>query len=102
MIEAAAPGFGDLVLESHVVTAQGLEKQNAALVGGDLSGGTMDLLGSVRRPLVSTDPWYLRSKGLYLVSSAVPPGPSVHGMGGFLGAKSMLEREFGISRRNAV
>lgn len=102
MIEAAAPGFGDLILESHVVTAQGLEKQNAALVGGDLSGGTMDLLGSVRRPLVSTDPWYLRSKGLYLVSSAVPPGPSVHGMGGFLGAKSMLEREFGISRRNAV
>ncbi len=96
MIEQAAPGFGDLVLESHVVTAKGLEAQNAALVGGDISGGTMDLLGSIRRPVFSSDPWYLQSKGLYLISSAAPPGPSVHGMGGWLGAKSMLRREFGI------
>ncbi|MFJ2621623.1 phytoene desaturase family protein [Glutamicibacter sp. NPDC087344] len=96
-IEAAAPGFGELILESHVATAQTLEQQNAALVGGDLSGGTMDLLGSVRRPVISTDPWYLQSKGLYLVSSATPPGPSVHGMGGYLGAKAMLKREFGMT-----
>lgn len=102
MIEAAAPGFSELIIESHVVTAQGLEAQNAALVGGDLSGGTMDLLGSIRRPVISTDPWYLGSKGLYLVSSAVPPGPSVHGMGGFLGAKSMLKREFGITWKDSI
>lgn len=97
MIEGAAPGFRDVILESHLVNAVGLETQNAALVGGDLSGGTMDLLGSIKRPIVSTDPWYLHSKGIYLVSSAVPPGPSVHGMGGYLGAKSMLRREYGLA-----
>lgn len=97
MIEDAAPGFRDVIIESHLVNAVGLEAQNAALVGGDLSGGTMDLLGSIKRPIVSTDPWYLRSKGIYLVSSAVPPGPSVHGMGGYLGAKSMLRREYGLA-----
>lgn len=95
-LEAAAPGFRDVVLEQHVRTARGLQRQNPALVGGDLSGGTMDLLGSVRRPRVSTNPWWLQSKGLYLVSSATPPGPSVHGMGGYLGAKAMLSHEFGI------
>ncbi|UXN32435.1 hypothetical protein [Glutamicibacter sp. M10] len=79
-----------------MVNAQELEKQNPALIGGDLSGGTMDLLGSIKRPRISLDPWYLQSKGLYLISSAAPPGPSVHGMGGFLGAKAMLKREFGI------
>lgn len=96
-IEAAAPGFSDLIKESHVVPASGLEQQNAALVGGDLSGGTMDLLGSVMRPRLSAEPWYLQSKGLYLVSSATPPGPSVHGMAGYLGAKAMLRREYSIS-----
>ena len=96
MIEQAAPGFAETIIESHVVTAKDLEAQNSALVGGDLSGGTMDLLGSIRRPRISPDPWYLQSKGLYLVSSAAPPGPSVHGMGGFLGAQSMLKREYGI------
>ncbi|MGO2052846.1 hypothetical protein CIK76_00720 [Glutamicibacter sp. BW80] len=95
-IEAAAPGFGDLVKESYVVPATGLERQNAALVGGDLSGGTMDLLGSIMRPRLSPEPWYLQSKGLYLISSATPPGPSVHGMAGYLGAKAMLRREYSL------
>lgn len=102
MIEQSAPGFSQTILESHVVTAKDLEDQNAALVGGDLSGGTMDLLGSIKRPRISTDPWYLQSKGLYLISSATPPGPSVHAMGGFLGAQSMLKREFGITNWKAL
>jgi len=100
MIQRAAPGFSETILEAHVVNAHELERQNSALVGGDLSGGTMDLLGSIKRPRISLDPWYLQSKGLYLVSSAAPPGPSVHGMGGFLGAKAMLKREFGIKKWN--
>lgn len=102
VIEQAAPGFSETIIESHIVTAQDLEVQNSALVGGDLSGGTMDLLGSIKRPRISTDPWYLQSKGLYLVSSAAPPGPSVHGMGGFLGAQSMLKREYGIANWKSV
>lgn len=97
-LEAAAPGFRDLVREEHVRTASDLERQNAALVGGDISGGTMDLIGSVLRPRLSPSPWWLQGPGMYLVSSAVPPGPSVHGMGGYRGAQHMLAREFGIGR----
>lgn len=96
-IEAAAPGFRELIKERYVVPASELEQQNAALVGGDLSGGTMDLLGSVMRPRLSAEPWYLQSEGLYLVSSATPPGPSVHGMAGYLGAQAMLRREYSIT-----
>ncbi|WP_334121295.1 phytoene desaturase family protein [Glutamicibacter sp.] len=102
MINQAAPGFSEIILEAHVVTAQELERQNAALIGGDLSGGTMDLLGTIKRPRISLDPWYLQSKGLYLISSAAPPGPSVHGMGGFLGAQSMLKREYNIKNWKSV
>lgn len=95
-LEAAAPGFRDLILERHVRTATELEQQNAALVGGDISGGTMDLLGSVVRPRLRPSPWWLGADGMYLVSSATPPGPSVHGMAGYRGAQQMLAREFGI------
>lgn len=102
MIQQAAPGFSEIILEAHVVTAKDLERQNAALIGGDLSGGTMDLLGAIKRPRVSLDPWYLQSKGLYLISSAAPPGPSVHGMGGYLGAQSMLKREYRIKNWKSV
>jgi len=102
MIQRAAPGFSEIILEAHVVTAKDLERQNPALIGGDLSGGTMDLLGTIKRPRVSLDPWYLKSKGLYLVSSAAPPGPSVHGMGGYLGAQSMLKREYRINNWKSV
>lgn len=97
-IESAAPGFADLVKETYVVSATELQQQNSALVGGDLSGGTMDLWGSVVRPRLSAEPWYLQSKGLYLVSSAAPPGPSVHGMAGYLGAKTMLKREYSLGK----
>lgn len=98
LLEKAAPGFRDVIVQQHVRTATNLEQQNAALVGGDISGGTMDLLGSVVRPSLSPNPWWLQTPGLYLVSSAVPPGPSVHGMGGYRGAQYMLAREFGMGR----
>lgn len=99
MLQDAAPGFKDTILEQHVRTATDLEQQNASLVGGDISGGTMDLCGSVVRPRLSPNPWWLESKGMYLISSAVPPGPSVHGMGGYRGAQHMLRREFGITEK---
>lgn len=96
-LQEAAPGFRDLIVERYVRTASDLEQQNAALVGGDISGGTMDLLGSVMRPRMSSNPWWLQTPGMYLISSATPPGPSVHGMAGFRGAQHMLHREFGLN-----
>lgn len=95
-IEAAAPGFGDTVLERHVTSAAGLEQQNTALVGGDITGGSMDLRGALLRPRLSSSPWRI-GHGLYLVSSSASPGPSVHGMGGYLGAADMLRTEYALS-----
>ena len=100
MIEAAAPGFRDTIEEKYVVSAAGLEAQNASLIGGDITGGTMDLFGSLVRPRLGSDPWYLKTPGLYLASSSAAPGPAVHGMGGYLAAQSMLRREFGRENFN--
>lgn len=95
-LEAAAPGFTDTILHTEVVTAPGLQAQNPNLIGGDLSGGATDLLGMLRRPVLAADPWKTPAKGIYLASSSTPPGPAVHGMNGYLAAKSALRREFGI------
>lgn len=96
-IEAVAPGFADTIVHAQTITAPGLQAQNPNLLGGDLSGGATDLLGMVRRPVLSADPWKTPAKGIYLASSSTPPGPAVHGMNGHLAARSALRREFGIS-----
>lgn len=95
-IEAAAPGFTDTIVHTQAVTAPGLAAQNPNLRGGDISGGATDLLGMIRRPVLSSDPFKTPAKGIYLASSSTPPGPAVHGMNGYLAAKSALRREFGI------
>ena len=98
MIEDVAPGFIDTIEYSQAVTAPGLAAQNPNLVGGDLSGGMTDLLGMLARPTLSADPWRTPCTGLYLASSSTPPGPAVHGMNGYLAARSALRRDFGITR----
>jgi phytoene dehydrogenase-like protein len=93
-LERFAPGFRDLVVQSNVVTAAGLAEYNRNYIGGDFSVGTMDLRGLVQRPVVSTVPWRTPLPGVYLCSSATPPGPGVTGMPGFHAATYALKDIF--------
>ena len=95
-IERFAPGFRDVVLESHTVTAAGLAEYNRNYVGGDFSAGTMDLRGLVQRPVVSPVPWRTPVRGLYLCSSSTPPGPGVTGMPGLHAATYALKDIFSL------
>ncbi|WP_255558975.1 NAD(P)/FAD-dependent oxidoreductase [Salinibacterium sp. M195] len=97
-IERFAPGFRDLIIGSHHMTASELERYNPNYIGGDFSAGAVNLSQLLARPVLSTDPWRTPAKGIYLASSSTPPGPAVHGLCGFYAARSALRHEFGITR----
>ncbi|KRF09006.1 dehydrogenase [Arthrobacter sp. Soil782] len=95
-IERFAPGFRDVVVRSHVMTAADLEQYNANYVGGDFSGGAVTIPQLLARPSFGPHPWRMPRKGLYLCSASTPPGPGVHGMGGYHAAKLALKDVFGL------
>ncbi len=93
-IERFAPGFHDHILARHVSAPVDLEKANANLAGGDISGGAADLWQIFARPVLRANPYRMPARGLYLCSSSTPPGGGVHGMCGFHAARAALAREF--------
>ncbi|WP_396641695.1 phytoene desaturase family protein [Microbacterium sp.] len=95
-IERFAPGFRDTIVGMSSWTAADLQRHNPNYPGGDIAAGTPDLFQLVRRPVLSTDPWRTPLPGVYLASASVMPGPGVHGLGGWLAARSALRHEFGI------
>jgi phytoene dehydrogenase-like protein len=95
-IERFAPGFRDVVVQTHVTTAAELANYNRNYVGGDFSAGIMDVRGLLQRPVVSPIPWKTPIRGVYLCSSSTPPGPGVTGMPGFFAAKYALKDIFGL------
>lgn len=97
-IERFAPGFRDLILASTVKTAAEMHRYNPNYVGGDISAGAPSLDQLIARPVISTEPWRMPGRGLYLASASAAPGPGVHGLGGYYAARSALRHEFGIQR----
>lgn len=95
-LERFAPGFRDLVMQTHVTTAAELASYNRNYVGGDFSAGLMDVRGLLQRPVVSPIPWRTPLPGVYLCSSSTPPGPGVTGMPGFYAAKYALKDIFNL------
>ncbi|WP_236796518.1 NAD(P)/FAD-dependent oxidoreductase [Amycolatopsis sp. GM8] len=95
-IERFAPGFTDTVLASRTVNALQQNEYNPNYVGGDISAGALDLWQVVGRPVLAWNPYRTPLRGVYLCSAATPPGPGVHGMGGYYAAKTLLRDEFGI------
>ena len=86
-IERFAPGFGDRVTARHAMSPADVERHDANYVGGDIAVGCTDLRQLVTRPVISRSPWRTSVDGLYLCSSATPPGPGVHGMCGWHAAQ---------------
>jgi phytoene dehydrogenase-like protein len=89
-IERFAPGFRDGVLARHVSTPATLEKMDANLLGGDISGGAMTMRQFLLRPTALT--YETSAPNLFLCSSSTPPGGGVHGMCGFRAANVALRR----------
>jgi phytoene dehydrogenase-like protein len=87
-IERFAPGFRDCILARSISTPSALERWNTNLIGGDLSGGAMNLAQLFFRPTASL--YRTPLKGLFLCGASTPPGGGVHGMAGFHAAKAAL------------
>lgn len=94
-VEREAPGFRELVLAANAHSAEDVGDANPNLVGGDIAAGAVGLRQLVARPLPSPDPWHV-GRGVFLCSAAAAPGPGVHGMGGYLAARSVLRGVFAI------
>ncbi|WP_280232695.1 phytoene desaturase family protein [Nocardia cyriacigeorgica] len=95
-VERFAPGFRDLILATNVRTAVEMPAHNANYIGGDISAGAMTLRQTAFRPLPRWNPYATPLPGVYLCSSATPPGPGVHGMCGLHAARHVLRSRFGV------
>ncbi len=86
-IERFAPGFRDLIIGRHTMNPGQFEAHNPNYIGGDIAGGGFGLKKVFQ--LGSTAPYRI-GEGLYLCSSATPPGAGVHGMCGYYAARAVL------------
>ena len=91
-IERFAPGFGQRVLARSFLPPSELEARNRNLVGGDINGGAASLWRLAARPVTKLDPYATPAPGVFLCSASTPPGGGVHGMCGYLAARSALEK----------
>ena len=91
VIEAAAPGFRDVVTASIERGPAELEKYNASYPGGDIASISADIPGMAFRFARSLDPYSAGSRGVWMASASTPPGPGVHGMAGAHAARRVAE-----------
>jgi phytoene dehydrogenase-like protein len=89
-VERFAPGFSELVAARSVMDAAEVERRNPNYVGGDINGGVQDLRQLYTRPVARPVPYSTPLPGVFVCSSATPPGGGVHGMCGFHAARAAL------------
>ena len=89
-LERFAPGFRDRILARSVLRPADFEHHNANYVGGDISGGVMDVWQLFTRPTVRLSPYSTPAKDVFICSSSTPPGAGVHGMCGYHAAQAVL------------
>ena len=91
-VERFAPGFRARIMALKATTPAELEAYNPNNVGGDVTGGRIDLRQLFTRPVARIDPYSTPDPRLFLCSSSTPPGGGVHGMCGWHAAHSALRR----------
>ncbi|MEV6283460.1 NAD(P)/FAD-dependent oxidoreductase [Kribbella sp. NPDC051770] len=90
-IERYAPGFANVVQDRDLQRPGDFIKSNASLGLGALGGGTAQLHQQlIFRPTIGLGSARTFVQGLYLGSSAIHPGPGVHGACGHLAARTAL------------
>jgi phytoene dehydrogenase-like protein len=95
-VERFAPGFRARIIGRHTFDTAQLESYNPNYVGGDINGGRLDISQLFTRPALRASPYRTSRAGLYLCSSATPPGGGVHGMCGYHAARQALRDVFGL------
>jgi phytoene dehydrogenase-like protein len=95
-IERFAPGFRDVVVAARCTPAAEMAEHNANYVGGDISAGAVTMWQMFSRPTLRANPYRVGAGGAYLCSASTPPGPGVHGMGGWHAARRALREVFGV------
>lgn len=105
VLEAHAPGFGDLVHARFVQRPGDLYGADSNLFGGAVNGGTAQLFQQlVFRPFPGLGRPETGIEGLYLSSASAHPGGGVHGACGANAARAAL-RDHGLigwPRRKAL
>ena len=94
-VERFAPGFKEQILAKHTMNTAQMEEYNPNYVGGDINGDIIDIHQLFTRPALRLSPYRTSAKGLYICSSATPPGGGVHGMCGYHAAKRALKDMWG-------
>jgi phytoene dehydrogenase-like protein len=89
-IERFAPGFRARILQRSVLPPVALEKYNPNLVGGDFSGGAVDIGQFFLRPTYRL--YATPLPNVLMCSASTPPGGGVHGMCGYHAASRFLKR----------
>ena len=97
-IERFAPGFRRQVRATFSRSAVEMEAYNPNAIGGDINVGANDVPQIALRPRILGNPYRTGAPGVYLCSSATPPGAGVHGMCGFNAATTALRDTVGPSR----
>jgi phytoene dehydrogenase-like protein len=91
-IERFAPGFRDRIVATATRSAPEMAAYNANYIGGDISSGANTAKQIALRPRFALNPYTLGVKGVYLCSSATPPGAGVHGMCGYNAAETAIAK----------
>ena len=89
-IERFAPGVRDHIVAVRSRSTAEAEAENPNFIGGDILTGAKSPAQFLLGPRITAQPYDTGVPGVYLCSAATPPGPGIHGMGGFNAANRAL------------